>query len=73
LSVPVQGNWKTCHLSLPPFVPAWENLEEAWQKTTVAAQEEVSHQSRFSRGESISCPDQLDQAVTALSISRMTS
>jgi hypothetical protein len=58
LSVPVQGSWKTCHLSLPPFLQSWENLEEAWQKTTAAAKEEVAYYNRFSKGESISRSEQ---------------
>jgi hypothetical protein len=58
LSVPVQGSWKTCQLSLPPFLQSWENLEEAWQKTTAAAKEEVAYYNRFSRGGGISWSDQ---------------
>lgn len=28
LGVPVKGSWKACSLALPPFAPAWENIEE---------------------------------------------
>ncbi|HEY9908200.1 MAG TPA: hypothetical protein V6D18_11430 [Thermosynechococcaceae cyanobacterium] len=37
LNVEVQGSWKACSLALPPFMPAWENLEEilAQQPLTV--------------------------------------
>lgn len=30
LGVPVRGNWKSCSLSLPPFAPSWEKLEDVW-------------------------------------------
>ncbi|MGA7933783.1 MAG: hypothetical protein WCA35_09570 [Kovacikia sp.] len=41
LNVAVQSAWKACSLAIPPFVPAWDNLEEiiVWQKITLAAQE----------------------------------
>jgi len=41
LNVAVQGAWKACSLAIPPFTPAWENLEEiiVWQKKTLATQE----------------------------------
>lgn len=33
LNVMVQSGWKACSLSIPPFAPAWQNLEEImrWQ------------------------------------------
>jgi hypothetical protein len=36
LNVPVQGSWKACALAVPPFVPAWEGLQDmiAWEKET---------------------------------------
>ncbi len=30
LGAPVQANWKACCLSLPPFAPSWESLEDVW-------------------------------------------
>ncbi len=30
LGAPVKGNWKSCSLSLPPFAPSWERLEDVW-------------------------------------------
>ena len=30
LGAPVQGNWKSCSLCLPPFAPSWEKLEDVW-------------------------------------------
>ncbi|MDM9384382.1 hypothetical protein QUB80_27295 [Chlorogloeopsis sp. ULAP01] len=30
LGAPVQANWKACSLSLPPFAPSWESLEDVW-------------------------------------------
>ena len=45
LNVTVQSGWKACSLSIPPFSPAWENLEEImrWQhkQQTLADQEAV--------------------------------
>ena len=37
LSVPVQSQWKACSLSVSPFGPSWENIEEIelWQEQTV--------------------------------------
>lgn len=31
LGAPVRGNWKSCSLSLPPFAPSWETLEDVWK------------------------------------------
>ena len=28
LNVPVEANWKSCSLALPPFISAWESLDE---------------------------------------------
>ncbi len=43
LNVTVQSGWKACSLAIPPFAPAWENLEEImiWQQKALAAQAEV--------------------------------
>lgn len=30
LGVHVRGNWRSCSLSLPPFAPSWERLEDVW-------------------------------------------
>ena len=37
LSVPVQSQWKACSLSVSPFGPSWENIEEIelWQEQAV--------------------------------------
>lgn len=42
LNVAVQSAWKACTLAVPPFAPAWENLEGiiAWQQTTLAAMQQ---------------------------------
>ncbi|MEB3338714.1 MAG: hypothetical protein VKJ46_14690 [Leptolyngbyaceae bacterium] len=43
MSVPVQGAWKACPLTIPPFAPSWESLEEAWlwQEENCISDEEV--------------------------------
>ena len=28
LEVPVKGDWKACSLSLPPFAPSWESIQD---------------------------------------------
>lgn len=37
LNVEVQGGWTACSLAIPPFTPAWENLEEilVWQQRSL--------------------------------------
>ncbi|UBF24892.1 hypothetical protein K9N68_25040 [Kovacikia minuta CCNUW1] len=44
LNVSVHSAWKACSLAIPPFSPAWENLEEIiiWQRRTLAAQEALA-------------------------------
>ncbi|MBD2077608.1 hypothetical protein H6F86_27745 [Phormidium sp. FACHB-592] len=39
LDVAVQGAWTACALAIPPFSPAWENLEDimAWQQKNLVA------------------------------------
>jgi hypothetical protein len=41
LNVEVQGGWKACAVSLPPFSPVWENFQGimAWQNRAIAMQE----------------------------------
>ena len=43
LNVAVQSSWRACSLAIPPFAPAWENLEEImrWQEQSLAGQEAV--------------------------------
>ncbi|QZZ22278.1 hypothetical protein J5X98_07785 [Leptothermofonsia sichuanensis E412] len=43
LNVAVQSGWKACSLAIPPFAPAWENLEQImrWQERALAVQEVV--------------------------------
>jgi hypothetical protein len=44
LSVAVQSAWKACSLAIPPFAPAWDNLEEiiVWQRKALEAQEALT-------------------------------
>lgn len=41
LSVPVQSRWNACSLAMPPFMQAWEEIEEfmLWPQQAMLLQE----------------------------------
>lgn len=42
LGVPVRGSWTSCSLSLPPFAPSWEGIEDIWRDDQQLSKQSVA-------------------------------